>query len=86
MLLLAVPAYFVLASIFESIATIADQIKSEGLQIPLSDLKIKSWPLIAERLYDEWYAFSLNIHEFAVVHKDAILEYGEGFLSSVKGF
>lgn len=85
-LLLAVPAYFVLASIFESIASIADQIKSEGLQIPLPDLKIKSWPLIGERLYDEWYALSVNIHDFAVVHKDAILEYGKGFLSSVKGF
>lgn len=85
-LLLAIPAYYVLASIFESIAIIVDQIKSEGIQIPLPDLKIKSWPLIGERLYDEWYALSDNIEQYAVVHKDAILEYGKGFLSSVKGF
>jgi predicted PurR-regulated permease PerM len=86
LLLLAVPAYFVLASIFESIATIVDQIKSEGFQIPSPDLKIKSWPLVGERLYDEWYALSDNIEQYAVVHKDAILEFGKGFLSSVKGF
>ena len=86
LLLLAVPAYFVLASIFESISTIVDQIKSEGFQIPSPDLKIKSWPLVGERLYDEWYALSDNIEQYAVVHKDAILEFGKGFLSSVKGF
>ncbi|WP_297695111.1 AI-2E family transporter [uncultured Eudoraea sp.] len=86
LLLLAVPAYFVLASIFESIATIVDQIKSEGFQIPSPDLKIKSWPLVGERLYDEWYALSDNIEQYAVVHKDTILEFGKDFLSSVKGF
>lgn len=85
-LLLAIPAYFVLASIFESIAIIVDQIKSEGFEIPLPDSKIKSLPLIGEKLYDEWYALSDNIEQFAIVHKDAILEYGRGVLSSVKGF
>ena len=85
-LLLAIPAYFVLASIFESISNIVDQIENEGFQIPLPDVKIKSWPLIGERLYDDWYALSNNIKEFAVAHKDALLEYGKDFLSSVKGF
>lgn len=85
-LLFAFPSYFILENIFESISTIVDQIENEGLQIPLPDVKIKSWPVIGEKLYDQWYSLSNNISEFAVVHKDALLEFGKDFISSVKGF
>lgn len=86
MLLFAIPTYFILESIFESISTIVDQVENEGFQIPMPDEKIKSWPVIGEKLYDEWYALSNNITQFAVDNKDALLEYGKNFISSVKGF
>ncbi len=86
LLLFVIPAYFILENIFESISTIVDQVQNEGLQIPLPDVKIKSWPVIGEKLYDEWFALSNDIKQFSVAHKDALLEYGKDFISSVKGF
>lgn len=86
LLIFAIPAYFILESIFESIGTIVEQVESEGLKIPMPDEKIKAWPLIGEKLYEQWYSLSSNVSEFVLANQDAILEYGGDFISSVKGF
>ncbi len=85
-ILLLIPSYFVLSSIFESTAMTVDQIKNNTLQIPLPDEKVKSWPLIGEKLYNEWHQVSDDFRNYAVLHKDLLLEYGRGVVSGITGF
>ena len=85
-ILLLVPSYFVLSSVFESTSLTVDQIQNNTLQIPLPDEKVKSWPLIGEKLYDEWHQVSDDFRNYAILHKDLLLEYGGGIVSGITGF
>ncbi len=85
-IIVLIPSYFILSSVFESTSLTADQIKNNELQIPIPDEKVKSWPLIGEKLYDEWHKVSDDSRNYAILHKDLLLEYGGGIVSGIKGF
>lgn len=85
-ILLLIPSYFVLSSVFESTSLTVDQIQNNTLQIPLPDEKVKSWPLVGEKLYDEWHQVSDDFRNYAILHKDLLLEYGGGIVSGITGF
>jgi predicted PurR-regulated permease PerM len=63
-----------------------EQIKNNELQIPLPDEKVKSWPLVGEKIYTEWHDISDDFKKYALIHKDILLDYGVGFVSGVTGF
>ncbi len=73
-------------AVVENTKLTVSQIKDQSLQIPQPDLSVKEWPVIGEKLYEEWDKLSKNASEFAVVHKDIILERGRGMLTSISGF
>ncbi|NNK76539.1 MAG: AI-2E family transporter [Maribacter sp.] len=85
-LLLLIPTYFILSSVFESTAVTVDQIKNNELQIPLPDEKVKSWPLVGEKVYTEWHDISEDFKKYAQLHKEVLLDYGVEFVSGVSGF
>ena len=85
-ILMLIPTYFIVGSIFESINNVADQFSSNMLKIPSPNEKIKSWPLIGESLYKEWYMFSNNVENYFIAHRDQIMKYGGYLLSDVEGF
>ena len=85
-LILFTPMYFMVGSVVENTKLTVSQIKDQSLQIPQPDLSVKEWPVIGEKLYEEWDKLSKNASEFAVVHKDIILERGRGMLTSISGF
>jgi predicted PurR-regulated permease PerM len=85
-LLLLIPTYFVLSSVFESTSLTVDQIKNNELQIPLPDEKVKSWPLVGEKIYTEWHDLSEDFKKYAKIHKEVLLDFGVDFVSGVTGF
>lgn len=85
-ILFIIPSYFILGSVYDSTALTVDQIKNNTLQIPLPDEKVKDWPLIGEKLFDEWHALSDNFQNYAIMHKELLLEYGVELISGVTGF
>lgn len=85
-ILLLIPSYFILSSVFESTSLTVDQIQNNTLQIPLPDEKVKSWPLVGEKIYTEWHDISDDFKKYAELHKEVLLEYGIDFVSGVTGF
>ncbi len=85
-ILLLIPSYFVLSSVFESTSLTVDQIQNNTLQLPLPDEKVKSWPLVGEKIYTEWHDISDDFKKYAEIHKELLLEYGIDFVSGVTGF
>ena len=86
LVLLLVPTYFILGTVFESTRVIIQQIQSNSLQLPLPEEGVKSWPLIGEDLYREWVALSENVKNYAVEHRDGLLKFSKSLVSGVTGF
>lgn len=85
-MLFLIPSYFILGSVFESTALTVEQIQSNTFQIPLPSEEVKSWPLIGERVYVEWYNISDDFRKYAEIHKEGLLEYGIPLISGITGF
>jgi predicted PurR-regulated permease PerM len=84
--LILVPAYFITSSVAETTIETAKQIRSNSLQIPAPSEQVKDWPLIGEKLYNNWSEASSDIKNYSIVHKDFILKQGTSLLSGFKGF
>lgn len=84
--MLFVPMYFFVGNLIENTKETVVQIQNNSLEIPMPNDSVKDWPLIGEKLHKEWYAFSSNVTEYAIIHKDIIIEKGKGLLSNLTGF
>ena len=84
--LFLVPAYFITSSVAETTVETAKQIRDNSLQIPSPSEQVKDWPLIGEKLYNNWSEASRDIMNYSIVHKDFILKQGAFLLSGFKGF
>lgn len=85
-LLFIIPSYFIVGSVVDSTISTTSQIRSNEFQIPAPDEKVKEWPLIGNKVYDDWLEASKDIEKYSVIHKDFILEQGKALLSGFKGF
>ena len=81
-----VPIYFVLDSVVGSAKVVVDQVQNDSIQIPLPDEKVKSWPLIGEQLYEEWFALSENFKAYAEANKDVLLNAGSQLITGLTSF
>lgn len=85
-LILFVPTYFIVGTVVENTKIVANQLRNNSLEIPQPDASVKEWPVIGERLYTEWNQLSNNVREYAVTHKEFLLDKGKGLLSGITGF
>ncbi len=85
-LVLFIPLYYLVEAIVTSSSGIVEQIREGTLEIPGPDPSVSDWPLIGERLYAEWKSFSENTQQYAIDHREVILETGGSLLSSLGGF
>ncbi len=85
-LLLFIPIYYLVDSIVASSSWIAEQLQQETLEIPGPDPSVAEWPLIGERLYEEWKGISENTQQYVLDHKEVILDKGGALLSSLGSF
>jgi predicted PurR-regulated permease PerM len=61
LLLLLVPAFFVVDSMIESLGDWSRTLRAGGLPIPPPSEAVKSWPLIGSKLYDLWAAADIDL-------------------------
>lgn len=80
------PGYYLVDAIVQSTGNIVSQIQQESLEIPQPDPSLADWPLIGDRLYSEWESLSENTEQYALDHKEVLLEKGSSLLSSIGGF
>ena len=85
-LLLFIPLYYLVDSIVSSSRGIVEQLQEGTFQIPGPDPSVSAWPVIGERLYGEWAAFSQNTQQYAIDHKEVILDKGGSLLKGLGGF
>jgi predicted PurR-regulated permease PerM len=85
-LVLFLPLYYLVDAIVTSSSVIVEQLQQGTLEIPGPDPSVADWPLIGERLYGEWKSFAENTQQYAIDHKEVILETGGSLLSSLGGF
>lgn len=85
-ILFVVPSYFITKSVASTTSSIIVDIKNNSLKIPAPNEGVEDWPLIGENIYKNWSAASDNIQDYAVVHKDIILNQSANLLSGFKGF
>lgn len=82
--LLAVPSYSIFSSVLESTTETIQQLKDGTLQIAPPSEKVKDWPM-GEKIYSDWESASTNVKEYAINHKEFILEKGKGISGSFLG-
>jgi len=86
LVLVLVPAYFIISSIADSIHELAEIVGSEGLQVPSPDKRVLSWPLIGESVYNFWSAASSNIMDTLSKFQNELAKVGQWFVKTVVGF
>lgn len=84
--ILFTPLYFMVGSLVENTKLTINQIQNHTLQIPQPNASVSEWPLVGERLYKEWGDLATNARDYAVLHKEFILEKGRGLISNIGGF
>ena len=85
-LLLFIPIYYLVDSIVASSSWIVEELQQETLEIPGPDPSVAEWPLIGERLYEEWKGISDNTQQYILDHKEVILKEGGALLSGLGSF
>lgn len=84
-LILFTPLYFMVGSVVENTRETISQLQGQTFQVPEPQASVKEWPLIGELIYKEWDDLSKDAREYAILHKDVILERGRSMLNSVGG-
>lgn len=82
--LLTIPSYSIFSSVLESTTETLQGIKNNTLEIAPPTEKVKDWPF-GEKIYTHWNNASLDAKNYALTHKDFILEKGKGVFGSFIG-
>lgn len=85
-LLMLLPVYYLLSAAVRGTRDLVKNLEQDSLEIPKPDPKVADWPVIGDRLYEEWRGFSENAEQYLVDHKELLLEKGSSLLGSIGGF
>ncbi|MCX7550374.1 AI-2E family transporter [Xanthomarina sp. F2636L] len=83
--LLVVPTYMMVDSLFSNLKDTFSAIQNNELKITPPTEKVKDWPVIGERVYDNWNALSENSKNYAIEHKDYLLDKGSNAFKKFTG-
>jgi predicted PurR-regulated permease PerM len=85
-LVLFVPGYYLVSATVKGTRVIVRQLEDDALVIPKPDPEVADWPFIGDRVYKEWKEFSDNAEQYAIDHKELLLDKGSSLLGSIGGF
>jgi predicted PurR-regulated permease PerM len=74
--LLIIPTYSTVSSLFGSISETLTALQNNELKITPPTEQVKRWPIMGERIYMDWKALSENSKQYAIDHKDFLIEKG----------
>lgn len=82
-LVLIVPTILVSISGIDAGQEIAEKWQDGNLEVPAPTERVKTWPLIGERVYDAWSQASVNLEAFAKKFEPQIRELGKRSLGAI---
>ncbi|HYQ70868.1 MAG TPA: AI-2E family transporter [Gammaproteobacteria bacterium] len=85
LLMLITPTVMVSDAALENSQTLAQELKAGTLTIPPPSEKVKSWPLIGNRLYSAWDQASSNLGEALGKYQQQLEQLGKKALSAAAG-
>jgi predicted PurR-regulated permease PerM len=74
--LLVIPTYSSISSLFGSVSKTLNAVQNNELKITPPTDQVKEWPIMGERIYSDWKALSENSKQYAIDHKDFLIEKG----------
>ncbi|GGG51137.1 AI-2E family transporter [Bizionia arctica] len=83
--LLIVPTYSMVGSLFGNLKETFTAVQNNELEITPPTEKVKDWPIVGERVYNDWSDLSANSRTYAIEHKEVLLEKGKSALKSFTG-
>ncbi|WP_370977874.1 AI-2E family transporter [Agaribacterium sp. ZY112] len=83
--LLITPTYHIAASITSSAAELTEKWKTGNLSIAPPAEKVKSWPVVGEKLYDLGLSASQNLEATIAKHQEPIAKMGKAAFSAIAG-
>ncbi|GAA0812004.1 AI-2E family transporter [Colwellia asteriadis] len=79
--LIAAPSVHLSSSAFDSAQHIYTGIEEGTLQIPAANEKVKSWPLVGEKIYNSWQGASQDLEKVAEQYAPQIKHFSGSLLS-----
>lgn len=86
LLIIIVPSYWLLGSLFDGIAHLGNELRDGTLTIPPPEESVADWPFIGERISNAWQAASDNLRDAIVKYHDQVKKLGTAIMDSALGF
>ena len=86
LLLIIVPAIWMVSSIVEEAKVLAEKFQQNGLVIPPPDESVAGWPVIGKSLFNAWQLASNNLGEAITTYKEPLGKLAEKFFGSLLSF
>ncbi|QQS52774.1 MAG: AI-2E family transporter [Bacteroidota bacterium] len=83
--IIIIPSLLFIDSIIEGIKELKLSYQAGTLSIPPPSEKVKSWPIIGERLYFAWQSGSSNLEQFVIDHKEKLAKIGSKIAQGLLG-
>jgi len=87
--IIIIPLFFLIGSLVNEFKELKVSFDNGTLTMPLPNEKVKTWPVIGEKLYDFWQSLSGNLEGTFFKYKDQLSGFGKtiakGIFSSVSG-
>jgi predicted PurR-regulated permease PerM len=81
--IIILPTGLLIYSLFVEVKELKVHYDNGTLNIPPPDSKIKTWPIIGEKLYDTWQTASVNKEQIILKYKNQILDIGRKILKGI---
>ena len=81
--IIIVPAYLLIRSSTATLVSIGESLADGSFNIPPPDQSVADWPIIGERAYSTWKAFSINIEDAIIQYKAQVTQIGIWLADSV---
>jgi predicted PurR-regulated permease PerM len=67
-----IPAWLFVGSLVESGTNIRQQLEEGTFTIPPPQEKVKDWPLIGNKVYEQWHEANENLRDFVIKHQESV--------------
>jgi predicted PurR-regulated permease PerM len=89
LVIIILPTWLLIGALIDEVKVLKASYDAGTLTIPPPTEKVKTWPIIGEKLYDFWTNASENIEQLIVKYKDQLIDIGKkvgsGILSAAGG-
>lgn len=83
--IIIIPSIFFVDSIVNGIVELKEAYNAGNLTIPPPSEKVKSWPIIGEKVYEMWSTGSPNLKEFVIKYKEQLAGIASKIIDGLTG-